>query len=89
MTDEYSIEVAQMDDVGRLGVAIKRIADRDAEIERLRAALRDFVSEAQRIERHRQSVPFYGESSESYHDLESIKDMAARASELITKRETP
>ena len=30
-----SIEVAQMDAVGRLGVAIKRIAQKDAEIERL------------------------------------------------------
>ena len=34
-----SIEVAQMDAVGRLGVAIKRIAQKDAEINRLRTAL--------------------------------------------------
>lgn len=32
-------EVAQMDAVGRLSVAIERIADRDAEIESLRASL--------------------------------------------------
>ena len=34
---EYSIEVAQMDAAGRLTVAIKRLAERDTEIERLRA----------------------------------------------------
>jgi hypothetical protein len=33
------VEVAQMDAVGRLGVAIRRIAAHEAEIERLRAAL--------------------------------------------------
>lgn len=37
--DEHSIEVAQMDAAGRLTVAIKRLAERDAEIERLRGAL--------------------------------------------------
>ena len=33
---QAEIEVSQMDAVGRLGVAIKRIAERDAKIERLR-----------------------------------------------------
>lgn len=42
---EYSIEVAQMDAVGRLGVAIKRIAEKDAEIERL-VAERDAADHA-------------------------------------------
>lgn len=35
MTGEHNIEVSQMDAVGRLGVAIKRIAEKDAEIKRL------------------------------------------------------
>jgi hypothetical protein len=42
MTDEHNIEVAQMDALGRLGVAIKRIAEKDAEIERLTAEVEAF-----------------------------------------------
>ena len=47
MTDDHDIEVSQMDAVGRLGVAIKRIAERDAKIERLRAALKELADAAE------------------------------------------
>jgi len=45
--DDHDIEVSQMDAVGRLGVAIKRIAERDAKIERLRAALKELADAAE------------------------------------------
>jgi len=51
------------------------------QIERLRGELRGWVALAQRIEQNRKEVPYYGESSEFWHDLEAIKDMAAHQRE--------
>jgi hypothetical protein len=66
----------------------EELKEKEAEIERLRAALSDFISVAQRTERHRQSVPFYGESTEAYYDLEELKDVTTRTLEQ-TKHDTP
>lgn len=48
---EQSADVAQMDAVDRLGVAIKRIALLEAEIERLRAALETIAADCMAVTR--------------------------------------
>jgi len=50
MTDKHDMEVSQMDAVGRLGVAIKRIAAKDAEIERLAMDRNAHLARAERAQ---------------------------------------